>query len=358
MKVLTVQSQADIADIRRTLLGRTLVLTNGCYDILHPGHISTFEFAKRQGDYLLVAVNTDESVRKLKGPNRPIVPEDQRAAVISALRSVDAVCLFSDIMALVRLVRPDIHVKGGDYVASRLPEADLVAEYGGRVVIAPLVPDNSSSSLIQRARGDHLTVPAEQDPVCRTVCESRELLSAASRDTVLRAAICASGKALVQCLKAGNKVLACGNGGSAATAHHFVAELVGRFERERQGLPAVALGSNVATLSAIGNDYGFERTFEREVHASGVPADVLVAISTSGRSANVRRALSAAREIGLLTIGLTGSAAEAGAREFAGLCTHTCNVPSPRTARIQEMHMLIQHVWCGMIDDAFGGVQS
>ena len=156
---------------------------------------------------------------------------------------------------------------------------------------------------------------------------------------------------LARALAAGHKVLVCGNGGSAADAQHFVAELVGRFVREREAWPAIALTTDSSILTAVGNDYGFERLFARQVEAHGTHGDVLVGISTSGRSANVRAAVEAARARGLQTIALTGC--DGG--DIGPLVDVHVNVPSRVTARVQEVHMTILHVWCELLDRTLAG---
>jgi D-sedoheptulose 7-phosphate isomerase len=161
-----------------------------------------------------------------------------------------------------------------------------------------------------------------------------------------QAALFAAADALLTALGAGRKVLVCGNGGSAADAQHVAAELVGRFVRERRAFPALALTTDTSILTAIGNDYGFERVFARQVEAHGQAGDVLVAISTSGGSANVLAAVETARSRGLVTIGLTGR--DGGALGRA-VDVHL-NVPSPSTARVQEVHITTLHVLCDLVE--------
>ncbi len=183
--------------------------------------------------------------------------------------------------------------------------------------------------------------------VDRIIEQHRQMLNGFSRaclDDVRRA-----GELLAQTLQAGGTVLACGNGGSAADAQHLAAEIAGRFETERRGLPAVALTTDSSILTAVTNDYGFEAVFARQVEALGRAGDALVAISTSGRSPNVLRALRAARERGVRTLGLAGR--DGG--EMLSLCDVCVTVPGASTARIQEMHILSIHIWCAQIDAAF-----
>ncbi|MEX2239463.1 MAG: phosphoheptose isomerase [Burkholderiales bacterium] len=164
-------------------------------------------------------------------------------------------------------------------------------------------------------------------------------------------------EAMCACLRAGGKVLACGNGGSAADAQHFAAELVNRFERERPPLAAVSLAADSSNLTSIANDYGYEQVFEKQVRALGRKGDVLLAISTSGNSPSVVRAMAAARELGLVTVALTGrGGGKLGAALGAG-DVHVC-VPHERTMRIQEVHLLALHCLCDGIDTLLFGARK
>jgi len=170
----------------------------------------------------------------------------------------------------------------------------------------------------------------------------------------LPATIAAAGTALAQALRGGHKALACGNGGSAADAQHFAAEIVGRFERERPGMPAIALTTDSSALTAIANDYDFERVFSKQVEALGAKGDVLLAISTSGNSKNVIEAVKAAHAKGLTVIALTGRDGGALGKMLRAGDFHV-NVAHPRTMRIQEMHLTIVHCLCEVVDNAIYG---
>ncbi|WP_104637748.1 D-sedoheptulose 7-phosphate isomerase [Helicobacter felis] len=154
---------------------------------------------------------------------------------------------------------------------------------------------------------------------------------------------------LVSVLQNGHKILICGNGGSAADAQHFAAELTGRYKRERRGLPAVALSTDTSALTAIGNDYGYAHVFARQVEALGQKGDCLVGISTSGNSENVLLALQRGQELGLGSLGLSGR--DGG--KMRALCDHNLIIPSHDTPRIQEMHILVIHLLCEQIERAF-----
>lgn len=160
-------------------------------------------------------------------------------------------------------------------------------------------------------------------------------------------AIIAAAKAMSDCLRAGSKLLFFGNGGSAADAQHLAAEFVGRFVLERRGLPAVALTTDSSILTAVGNDYGFDRIFSRQIEALGQAGDVAIGLSTSGNSPNVVAALQQARRQNLKTIGLAG--------RDGGQLRHCSDIPlvvaSPNTARVQECHITIGHLLCELVED-------
>jgi len=158
----------------------------------------------------------------------------------------------------------------------------------------------------------------------------------------------AAGRRMAECLRGGGRVLAFGNGGSAADAQHLAGELVGRFRRDRAALSAIALTTDSSVVTAIGNDMGYESVFRRQVEAHGRPGDVAVGITTSGRSPNVVQALQLARERGLVTMGLTGG----GGGRLAGAVDYLIDVPHAETARIQEVHVMVVHVLCQIVEEA------
>jgi len=165
-----------------------------------------------------------------------------------------------------------------------------------------------------------------------------------------------SGNLMIDALLKGRRILVCGNGGSAADAQHFAAEIVGRFEKERRAYPAVSLTTDTSIITAVANDYGYDHIFSRQVEGLGAPGDILVGISTSGESGNVIRAVEAASGLGMKTIGLLG---RDGGR-LKTLVNHALVVPEKTTARIQEAHGFILHFWAGHMEngiaDAEGGL--
>lgn len=161
--------------------------------------------------------------------------------------------------------------------------------------------------------------------------------------------IIAQGNDMAERLHRGCRVMICGNGGSAADAQHFAAELSGRYVKERRPLAGIALTTDTSALTAIGNDYGFDQVFSRQVEALGRPGDLLVGISTSGNSANIIRAVASAKAQGMKTLGLLGK--DGGT--LKDLVDEALVVPSTVTARVQEIHQMIYHFWCEVIDSHF-----
>ncbi|HKW79855.1 MAG TPA: phosphoheptose isomerase [Casimicrobiaceae bacterium] len=162
---------------------------------------------------------------------------------------------------------------------------------------------------------------------------------------------------MTDCLLADGKILACGNGGSASDAQHFAAEMVGRFERERPELPALSLATDTSILTAVANDYDFAQVFARQVRALGRSGDVLLAISTSGNSANVALAVEAAHEREMRVVALTGKGGGRIGELLTGVDVHVC-VPHSATARIQEVHLLTIHCLCDAVDANLLGDES
>jgi D-sedoheptulose 7-phosphate isomerase len=324
-----------------------IVFTNGCFDLIHPGHVDFLERAKALGTKLIVGINSDRSVNAIKGGGRPFQTEDDRRAVLLGLRAVDEVVTFDEPTpeSLIRSVRPDVLVKGGDWPVDQIIGADFVLETGGRVHSLPLKEGYSSSAIVERVRSNVAPANASGNSLIENSLRQHSQMF----DTILASqtnVIEACANLLVKTFQNGCKVLLCGNGGSAADAQHIAAEFVGRYETERRALPAIALTTDTSALTALANDYAFEQIFARQIEALAQPGDCLVAISTSGNSPNVISAVMEARKRGCSALGMTG---EKG-KKLASLCDAAILIPSDRTARIQEAHITIAHIWCEMID--------
>ncbi|WP_085315177.1 D-sedoheptulose 7-phosphate isomerase [Derxia lacustris] len=186
------------------------------------------------------------------------------------------------------------------------------------------------------------------ESIRRQIGAAADHLAAIQRDEALLATLEAIARDCVAALQAGNKILFMGNGGSAADAQHLAGELVSRFEFDRPGLAAFALTTDSSVLTAIGNDYGYEKLFARQVQAVGKAGDVLIGITTSGRSPNVIAALALGRQLGLRTVGFTGARPAA----IDEVVDHCLKLPSTCTPRIQEGHILLGHTLCSLIESA------
>lgn len=189
-----------------------------------------------------------------------------------------------------------------------------------------------------------------QDKIAAHFQHSLVAMTAAASDTALLEASRAIATASITALRQGRKILLAGNGGSAADAQHIAAEIIGRYKRERAAWPAVALTTDTSALTAIANDYGFERVFARQVEGLGQPGDVFVGITTSGRSPNILAALDVARRRGLVTVGMTGPSGGS----MGALCDHLLIAPGPETALVQQIHLMAAHAICDEIEVALG----
>jgi D-sedoheptulose 7-phosphate isomerase len=187
-----------------------------------------------------------------------------------------------------------------------------------------------------------------KDPIGTHLSHSLKALERATQDAGLLATAREIAEVIIGSLRAGNKLLVIGNGGSAADAQHIAAEIVGRYKQDRPAYAAMALTTDTSALTAIANDYGFEEVFARQVAGLGQRGDVLLALSTSGRSPNILAALRTARERGLVTIGFTGSKGEA----LGALCDHLLVAPSDDTPIIQQIHVTVAHGICEVIEQA------
>jgi D-sedoheptulose 7-phosphate isomerase len=331
-----------------------VVFTNGCFDIIHPGHIDLLERARKLGTKLIVGINSDSSVRAIKGEPRPFLSETDRATILKSLRFVDEVRIFDEPTPekLIEEIKPNILVKGGDWKKNEIIGADFVESNGGKVYSLALKDGYSSSKIVEKilenSESKQNKIPNVKDDVVeKSLKQHIELFQIILTSEINSMRQCAD--MILETLEKGNKILICGNGGSAADAQHIAAEFVGRYETERKALPAIALTTDTSALTALSNDYGFERIFARQVEALGNPGDLLIALSTSGNSPNVTAAVMTARQIGCKTIGMTGSSG----KKLASLCDACIMVPESRTARIQEAHITIGHIWCELVDTKF-----
>ncbi len=184
------------------------------------------------------------------------------------------------------------------------------------------------------------------DLVRERLLEGASVTEAIARDTTLHARLTQAAAATAAALQSGHKLMMAGNGGSAADAQHLVAEFVSRLVEDRPAMRAIALTTDSSILTAVGNDYGYDRVFARQIEALGQPGDVFLAISTSGNSPNVLRALELSRKMGMVTIGLTGRTGG----KMATLCDHWLSIPSEVTMYIQQAHLALEHIFCMIVE--------
>jgi D-sedoheptulose 7-phosphate isomerase len=187
-----------------------------------------------------------------------------------------------------------------------------------------------------------------KDYIAKQITEAQRVMAAMLADASLQVSLEAAAQACVVSLKTGGKILLAGNGGSAADAQHIAGEFVSRFAFDRPGLPAIALTVDTSILTAIGNDYGFEQLFARQVQAHGNKGDVFIGYSTSGKSPNVLRSFEEARKRGLICIGMTGNRGG----PMRDICDYLLEVPSGDTPKIQEGHLVLGHILCGLVEQA------
>lgn len=334
----------------------TIVFTNGCFDLIHPGHIDLLRRARRLGSKLIVGINSDASIRKIKGKERPFLDQNDRREILLGLKYVDDVRIFDELTPekLINEIKPDILVKGGDWQENEIIGSAFVKKNGGEVRTIPLIEGYSTTNLAEKIRGSGGSPPkipkaasSQTEKIKNTLNAHIELFKEILNDQI--GAIESGAELIYETLKKGNKILICGNGGSAADAQHIAAEFVGRYETERIALPAIALTTDTSALTAITNDYDFEKVFSRQIQALAKPGDLLIAVSTSGNSPNIIHAVLTAREIGCAILGMTG----AKGKKLASLADECLLIPSERTARIQEAHITVAHIWCEIIDGKY-----
>lgn len=187
--------------------------------------------------------------------------------------------------------------------------------------------------------------------IIKELTQTKDTFEKIANDTSLHQKMLEIANICVQALKNGNKILFCGNGGSAADSQHLAAELVSRFYFDRPALPAIALTTDTSALTAIGNDYGYEKVFTRQVEALGRRGDILFGFSTSGKSKNVLLAFEKAKEMGIKTVGMLGD----DGRDIGKVADYQINIPSLSTPKIQEGHICIGHIICGVIEEVMFG---
>jgi rfaE bifunctional protein nucleotidyltransferase chain/domain len=338
-----------------------LVFTNGCFDVLHPGHVDLLERAKALGDRLVVGLNSDASVRALKGPGRPVYPQEDRVLMLRALRSVDEVVVFDEPTParLIEELAPDVLVKGGDWPVDKIVGADSVLRRGGRVLSLPFHRPYSTTALTAKLSGSpEGAAPGVETRTPHGESPLDELVDAADlyRRTLVECGkdILAAGSILKSTLAAGGTILFFGTGASAASAAGLASGFAGVQEPDRKTFRALALTNDSSVLTAIGNDRGPEFFFSRQIEALAKAGDCVVAVCPAGAASSVLAGVEAARKSGCRTVGLTG----AGGARLASACDVAVLVPSLDASRVEEAHLAIGHLWRRMADADRAGSEN
>jgi rfaE bifunctional protein nucleotidyltransferase chain/domain len=325
-----------VAEVRaRKARGQRIVTTNGCFDLVHAGHIVFLGQARAQGDVLIVGLNSDESVARIKGPGRPLVPEAERALLLANLRAVDFVVVFADVLSAnwLESVQPHLHCKGGDYNLDSLPAAEIeaVQRHGGEVRFLPLVEGISTSKLISRVAWtiQNGSQAAGGESVVEQLLAGSNML----RQTAygLAGPVEEAAGRIADALAAGGRVLACGLGSSASLARHFAGELAASLRSDRADWPAIVLAGDGPACAA-------------GLRATGRPGDVLLALAAN---TDVAPAVAAADELGIPAVVLTGTAAALPVERALVLA-----VPSQQEALIHQAHLALLHTLCGLVASA------
>lgn len=345
LKKLLTQEEVSIFSNKHK--NQRVVFTNGCFDILHAGHVDYLHKAAGMGDVLIVGLNSDNSVRRLKGVSRPINNQEDRAKVLSAIGFVDYVAIFDEDtpLHLIETIKPDVLVKGGDYKPEEVVGREEVEANGGKLELIPFVDGKSTTNTVEAlmTHQEELQNELIRDRISASITVKKQLLSNHS----LLATVSSLADKIRECLfKTGGKLVICGNGGSASDALHFAGEIIGRFQRERSAWPAVVLNADVATMTAISNDYGYDKVFARQAEAHVQSNDIFIGISTSGNSENVLRAINVAKKKGAITTGLLGR--DGG--KISKIVDYPIIVPCDVTARVQEAHICLIHILCELVE--------
>lgn len=310
---------------------KKIITANGCFDIFHFGHLSLLIEAKSLGDILIVGVNSDRTVKKIKGAGRPIFPEKERASLLVSLACVDHVIVFDEILPneLLRTIRPDIHCISGEYSDSKLPERDLVERFGGIVKALPFIPGHSTTNIIQKINhpktdsGAQASPSRGKDAITDYLFESSisiRCLAYRYGDTLARIV-----GQILNVIESNGKIIFCGDDGRGVDARHFAEELNYCISPGDKPSPATVLsGDN----SVIGKD----EALSQQLKAVGKPGDLLIILSTNGSSNDILTAGETAREIGMQIIAFTGNADS----PLCDLCDEILPVDSQKMTLIQQ----------------------
>lgn len=314
--------------------GKTIVTANGCFDLLHFGHLSLLMGAKSLGDILVVGVNSDRMVKKIKGEGRPIFPEKERASLLVSLEYVDHVIVYDDILPneLLEIIRPDIHCISGENAQKKLPEKEVVEKSGGKIEVLPFIPGYATTDTIQKINRHQVDPGAQASPnngkdvITDYLFESSNhirCLAYQHGDTLTRIA-----GQMANVIKSNKKIIFCGDVGSDRDAQRFATQLNRHFSPGSKRLPATWISSNHSVISDISN----EDVFSRPLKAGGKPGDLLIILTMNGDSKAIVMAVETAKEIDMQIIAFTGNVAS----PLHDLCDEILSIDSQKRTMIQQ----------------------
>lgn len=311
--------------------GQKIVTANGCFDILHNGHLSTLAKAKALGDILIVGVSSDRVVKKVKGAGRPVFPERDRASLLLSLACVDHVVVFDDILPneFLERIRPDFHCISGEYAQKNLPEKEIVEKNGGIIEVLPFIPGYSTTDIIQKINhhktdsGTHAPPIPVKDTVTDYLFESStsvRCLAYQHGETLGRIA-----GQIADAIESNAKIFLLGDSRSSLDVQQIAAELNRRFSADSKPFPAIALSADRADIVK-------EDAYARQLESEGKPGDLLIILSANADAKEMLAALEAAGEIGMPTIAFIGNAAS----PLHGLCGEVLPIDSHKIPIIQQ----------------------
>jgi rfaE bifunctional protein nucleotidyltransferase chain/domain len=314
--------------------GKTVVTANGCFDLLHFGHLSLLMGAKSLGDILIVGVNSDRMVKKIKGAGRPIFPEKERASLLVSLEYVDHVIVYDDILPndLLGRIRPDIHCISGEYAQKKLPEKEVVEKSGGKVEVLPFILGYTTTDIIQKINRHQIEPDVQASPSKGKDAITDYLFESSNH---IRCMAYQNGETLTRIagqmanvIKSNKKIIFCGDVGSDGDARYFASELNRRFSPGSKRLPATLISNNHSEISDISN----KDVFSRPLKAGGKPGDLLIILTANGNSKAIVMAGETARENGMQIIAFTGNVDS----PFHDLCDEILSIGSQKRTMIQQ----------------------
>lgn len=327
---------------------KKVVFTNGCFDILHAGHIDLLERAKMLGTYLIVGINSDESVKKIKGLDRPFVNQFERKAVLQALKSVDEVQIFDELTPenMIAEIQPDVLIKGGDWKENEIIGAEFVKSIGGEVFSLPLKEGFSSTNIVEKIRNSNRVEQSLSNPTLLKENVAGNLLE--SRINIYQEILREKSQVIIDCaeiisntISENKKIILCEVDFHSVNAKYLADRFNYLSENQKFRFPIIALH-----YEAISNTKESDKLYFDKLNELTSPGDCLIAIDSEGKTQNVINAVMTARNLGCKVIGLTGSKG----KKIASLCDSCFMIPSDQIDIIRETYVAVGNIWCQIIE--------